>query len=342
MRATIMGAGRMGQAIAWSMDKLGYDISLVDNNADNLFSRQYDFSKLTLIHSTSDTHAFLIDSDIVISAMPYHQNLPIAQSCISKGIKYCDLGGSVPVSAEINRLATASAKGVVMTDLGLAPGWVNILAEDMVSQNDGARNVSMMVGGLPETPKNYLKYNCTWSYDGLINEYKDNCEILVNGMQTVVSGMDGLITVPTALGQLEAFYTSGGASHTIGSMQQRGVDNCSYRTLRYPGHCEAVRFLIRECRLTDESLKGVFKQACPPAKDVVIIRVDVDGNIYEKIINSTSRFSAMQQGTAFPISSAADLIAKGDMVGSLGYQDLDYSLFESNLQKLFHEVKNEH
>ena len=65
-----------------------------------------------------------------------------------------------------------------MTDLGLAPCCFNIIAEyiyqEYVAYNQLIPNdISMMVGGLPQYPNNTLKYACTWSFDGLVNEYKD-------------------------------------------------------------------------------------------------------------------------------------------------------------------------
>jgi saccharopine dehydrogenase-like NADP-dependent oxidoreductase len=344
MKAVIMGAGLMGQAIAWSMDKLGYDVLLADNNPDNLFSSFLDeqnFSKLTLIQLTGQHYGFIKNADIVISAMPYHQNLVLARHCVKNKVRYCDLGGSVSVSEQINALGRSFANTTLMTDLGLAPGWVNIITENAVSEQSVPDTVSMMVGGLPKTPNNYLKYNCTWSYDGLINEYRDSCEILVNGMQTIVSGMDGLVSVDTSIGELEAFYTSGGSSHTIDSMQRLGTKNCHYKTLRYKGHCEAIKFLMGECKLSDRSLKKLFMRSCPPAEDIVLVRVDVDGDVDERIIESTTRFSAMQQATAFPAASAADWIASKEMSGVLEYKDICYKHFNDRLEYLFREAKDD-
>ena len=39
----------------------------------------------------------------------------------------------------------------------------------------------MRVGALPKFPSNALNYNLTWSTDGVINEYCEPCEAIVNG-----------------------------------------------------------------------------------------------------------------------------------------------------------------
>ena len=133
--------------------------------------------------------------------------------------------------------------------------------------------------------------------------------------------MDGLESVTTEkLGSLEAFYTSGGASHSIYSMKSKGVKNCSYKTLRYKGHRDIVKFLIKDCQLSDEALDKVFSIGCGPAdKDevIVVVKVIKDNKIWqqEKLISSDGQFSAMQKATAFPISAVASMMAEGLLEG---------------------------
>ena len=78
--------------------------------------------------------------------------------------------------------------------------------------------------------------------------------------------------------ELEAFYTSGGASHSVKSMEKRGVKNCSYKTIRYKGHRNAVGFLIRQAKLEKECLEQVFNQGCEnKTGDIVLLKVEVSG-----------------------------------------------------------------
>ena len=311
----VIGLGQMGRVIAWAMQSLGHSLVLVDcyKESRSLCKGLLDEYLPDNGHIFANDKTALLECSIVISALPYHQNSKVAKLCIDNGIRYCDLGGNVDVSEEINKYA---AKGVspVMTDLGLAPGWVNIVAEHLYRQKSvelegkAPERIDMMVGGLPKDPHNFLKYSCTWSYDGLINEYKDGCEILSGKAKKNVPGMEGLKHVKTKLGTLEAFYTSGGMSHTMGLMERRGVKNCSYRTLRYVGHRDIVRFLIRDCDLDHKTLVNIFKTTCPPQDDVVIMRAEADDMVYERVVWGDNRFSAMQKCTTFPIAAAADLI----------------------------------
>lgn len=346
MRAVICGVGRMGTAIAWAMDKLGFDLTGMDTNPDAANN----------IPSSSNNLFFIVDDaeditrglsaqekpDVVISSLPYHQTETVGLWCIANGVRYCDLGGRVDVSERINSMAKDFASKPVFTDLGLAPGWVNILAEQGFLELHGGGQiikVEMMVGGLPsylESNSNPLRYGVTWSVDGLINEYRDDCLILENGQITKVKGMDGLESLETkSLGKMEAFYTSGGASHSIHSMRRRGVNNCCYKTIRYGGHRNIVKFLIEDCGLDDESLNKIFQDGCGrPNKDEVIIvaKVYKDNKTWheEKLIKSDERFSAMQKATAFPASCVASIMAEGKLEGDKG-QHRDYYTQYSNV-----------
>ena len=338
----IVGAGNMGQAIAWAMQVLGHNLTILDQSEDSIRKCQkiigFDAHKFVC----GGSYILVDKCDAIISSLPYHQNYKLAQFCIDNGIAYFDLGGSVGTSEKINSYAKGRATRPVLTDLGLAPGWVNIIAEHMVdefleSTGRVPESVRMMVGGLPQTPSNTLKYTCTWSYDGLINEYKDNCIILVNGFQDVVRGMDGYeFPIDSQIGPLEGFYTSGGAAHTVASLQRKGIQNCSYKTLRYRGHRDLVNFLIHESKMSDETVTEVFKRTCPPQDDLVIIKVLVEDVEFEHIIKSDKTFSAMQKATAFPIAAAAHSVLSDASSGHLlKYDDLGIEEFNKPLDLLF-------
>ena len=356
--AVIFGLGRMGQCIAYAMSRLGFDIVCAD-----VVPTEYKLKGLVknykFIQLKSDKSYKKVirdtEPDIVISSLPYHQLLPVASYCITNDIRYCDLGGRVDVSEEINQLAKEKATKPVFTDLGLAPGWINIVSEHLCIGMRDIDSVKMYVGGLPVIKNNLLNYIVTWSVDGLLNEYVDDCLILRNGKLVTVPGMRGKEIVHTEMGELEAFYTSGGASHTLESMKRRGVKNCSYRTFRYPGHIDIVEFLTKKCALSDIAMKDLFEKGCTGDKndkDLIILRSEVTSGdttrLFEKVVHSCDRFSAMQRATAFSISTMASIMGSGaldkrivqnrggdiKLPYTLKYSDVPYSQFETILNKL--------
>ena len=382
-RCLVLGVGRMGTAIAYAMDKFGFQVTGMDTNRDaaNNIPKKTNHEQTTDADGNNvagpERNDFLVvkdaddiltglnvlnNFDVVISSLPYHQTEKVGLWCVDNGVRYCDLGGRVDVSQNINNAAKERATAPVFTDLGLAPGLVNILAEEGCRKIHGQpENVQMMVGGLPDyadSGKNPLRYAVTWSVDGLINEYRDDCIILEDGEIKTVRGMDGIEQIEgDKFGKMEAFYTSGGASHSIYSMKDRGVKNCSYKTIRYRGHGDIVKFLIRDCNLDDDTLAKIFVEGCGMAnRDEVIVVAKVDGGDKtwrrEILIKSNEMFSAMQQATAFPISSVAALMAEGVFDGNkeqhrdyytqynknLSYKDIDFDLFKEKLDVLGCEI----
>lgn len=82
---------------------------------------------------------------------------------------------------------------------------------------------------------NALNYNLTWSTDGLINEYIEQCEAIVEGEADQRSGDGGAREFSLDGVTYEAFNTSGGLGTLAETLQSR-VRTMNYRTIRYPGH----------------------------------------------------------------------------------------------------------
>ena len=352
MKAAVLGIGRMGEAICYAMKTLGLEVIGVDSNKDAVknFRKHVVGGSTGVFYATDENKSWrrpltFEHPDIVISSLPYHQTEEVARWCIDNDTRYCDLGGKVDVSRRINEYAKEKATKPVFTDLGLAPGWVNILAEHGCKQlHSPVTSVNMMVGGLPIKKVNHpLDYVVTWSVDGLINEYKDSCEVLMDGEIRIVPVMSHVQAVDCkVLGELEAFCTSGGASHTLKSMMDKGVKNCCYKTLRYKGHRDIVNFLIKN--QDEECVREVFEKGCKDTDspgDVVLIKAFVYGEKIEwkeelAIFGELDGFSAMQKATAFPISSVAHLMAEGafDKDVGLSYGHVNYDEFRDRLTLL--------
>ncbi len=79
--------------------------------------------------------------------------------------------------------------------------------------------------------------------------------------------------------QFEAFYTSGGLG-TMCETYEGKVDTLNYKTMRYPGHCDLMKFLLQELNLKDQKdlVQQILEDAKPPvADDVVYIYAAVEG-----------------------------------------------------------------
>ena len=350
-KIALIGCGWMGQAIAFALHKLGHELVLIEYNSEHREEADVKWQSLGIQmpkwNERFNGHFFHNDRnkdiDLVISAAPYQANWPIATLAIEHGIDYCDLGGNPRVSNDIQNFASAKNRCRVFTDLGLAPGYINIVASDMVDEMPDITDIHLFVGGLPLMPKGRLKYNLVFSIEGLINEYTGKCHILKDGEVVEVDALTGVEPYGSAM---ETFYTKGGLSQTLDFMKSHtNVQNCSYKTLRYTGHADYIRFLIEDCQLRHRELANVIHVACPPTKkDVVYMAIDYTrpkfGNRKAAIIPANEHWTAMQIGTSFPAVAVASIMA--DTVGMggpvMGYEDIKYKDYLSVLNVIDDKV----
>lgn len=349
----VFGAnGKMGRPICDALTTLNYDVVGVDNCDDSSRNQKHYYSFHTLdVEDYTNLTDFIRkhqSAQAVVSALPYFLNGIVAKTAFEYGIPYFDLGGSVPFTRQTKTLS--NTYGVhCFTDLGLAPGWVNIVAEhayQALAKVDDVYDIQFAVGGLPysEAVDAYnppFNYELTWSVDGLLNEYMDDCEILHNGEIITVPGMSGLTNFTKDGIKFEAFYTSGAASHTLKDMQQRDVEHAGYRTIRFQGHRDTIALLLDS--MGESATAAVLESTCKNGlKDTVVMLVEGSCKnepvIFEKIwvVKADDRYTAMQKCTAFPLVAVVDqFISKGLPEHKvLTYKDVDYTRFSNLLSVL--------
>src|SRR5204862_4720085 len=209
---------------------------------------------------------------MVISACPYYLTPAIAQASVAAGAHYFDLTEDVESTRRVKALA-AGATTALVPQCGLAPGFISILAHAMTRKFESLRDVHMRVGALPVYPTNALKYNLTWSTDGLINEYCNPCEAIIDGAMHETLALEEIEAFSLDGIGYEAFNTSGGLGTLCETLLGR-VENLNYKTVRYPGHRDIVKMLLRALRLGQrrELLKDVPESAIPMTlPDAVLI-----------------------------------------------------------------------
>ena len=186
----------------------------------------------------------------VISGLPYFCNVGVAEVARSEGLHYFDLTEDVAVTESVRKLAEG-AKPVFAPQCGLAPGFISIAANELIQHFDSLNSVKLRVGALPQHPNNVLKYSLTWSTDGVINEYGNLCQSIVNGNEVDVLPLEGLEDIEIDGERYEAFNTSGGLG-SLGETYGDRVMTMNYKTIRYPGHCEQMRLLMNGLKLNQD------------------------------------------------------------------------------------------
>jgi saccharopine dehydrogenase-like NADP-dependent oxidoreductase len=332
-RVLILGAGKIGALISGLLAESGsYEVHLGDvsptaardvvnaHGLPHLHAHTVDATNREAL----DAHLARHPVDAVISSLPFYCNVAVAEAARRAGIHYFDLTEDVEVTRAVRQIANGADQAFV-PQCGLAPGFISIAANELIKHFDELRTVKLRVGALPQHPNNVLKYSLTWSTEGLINEYGNPCEAIVDGRRIEVAPLEGLEEIEIDGTLYEAFNTSGGLGSLAETYGER-VQNMDYKTMRYPGHCSQMRLLMNDLKLNHDrtTLKRILENAVPQTlQDVVVIYVAVTGTqdgelreenyvnkVYPQVI-AGRLWSAIQVTTASGICAVVDLVLQG-------------------------------
>ena len=325
----VLGGGKIGSLISFLLtNSHGYHVHLADIQKSNQYIERLgnlpNFDYVILDASNENSVADFITKnkiEAVISSLPFYCNVAIAKVAAICKVHYFDLTEDVKTTDAVEEISK-TAKTAFVPQCGLAPGFINIVANSLMKNFTALETVKLRVGALPTNSSNALQYSLTWSTDGLINEYGNLCQAVYDGKEVDLLPLEGLEQIKIDGLTYEAFNTSGGIA-TLAKTYKGRVKELSYKTIRYPGHCEKMKFLMNDLRLNDDRdiLKRIMENAIPKMyQDVVLVYVSVTGKqdghfmeenyvkkFYPKRIHDL-RWSAIQLTTASGICSVVDIV----------------------------------
>lgn len=234
--------------------------------------------------------------------------------------------------------------GVTLLDgMGFSPGIANITLGDAIRQLDKAETAVARVGGIPSKSaavRHPLGYMITWDFAHVLREYMVRLRVIKNGEVIEVSAGSDVESVRfQALGQdevLEGANTAGMPSflHT-----RPGLKYFAEKTLRWPGHWEAVQTL-KDCGLLDlepigyrgesivprEFLNAILTPRLRPRpgeSDICVMFNTVIGKHHGLTLqiehfmwdeaDPVAGLTAMQRTTGFSAAIAARMLARGQI-----------------------------
>lgn len=328
----VLGSGKIGRAIARLLHHTGDYVVRVGDVSDaalNVLAAETPVS--TQVLDVSDMAAvggFLNGLDAVISACSFDVNEGIARAAHKAGVSYFDLTEDVATTSAVRSIGEQAAAGqIFMPQCGLAPGFIGILAYDLCKHFERLDRVKMRVGALPLYPDNMLKYNLTWSTDGLINEYCNPCEAIREGKRVALQPLEGLEQFALDGVDYEAFNTSGGLG-TLCETLEGQVGELDYKTVRYVGHRYLMSFLLSGLRFHNQRplLKKLLEAAVPCThQDVVLVFSTVTGWVkgeYQQLADARKIYhgdihgqtaSSIQITTATSLCAVVDLWREGKL-----------------------------
>jgi saccharopine dehydrogenase-like NADP-dependent oxidoreductase len=356
----LLGAGKIGRMITRLLADTGdYRLTVADASQPALdriaettgvATRKIDAANFSQLESA------LGEYQTVISALSFHHNPAVAEAALAAGTNYFDLTEDVETTERVRVIAHNARPGqIFMPQCGLAPGFISIIAYHLAQAFDSLDTLRMRVGALPQFPTGALKYNLTWSTDGLINEYCNPCDAIHNGRRISALPLEGLEHFSLDGVRYEAFNTSGGLGTLCDTLADK-VRELNYKTVRYVGHRDHVALLVHELRLSErrDLLKDILETAVPITfQDVVVTFCTVTGqrngqltqiSDARKIYDCTlagERWSAIQLTTAAGICAVLDLHVAGQLPqrGFVRQEEVDFDAFITNRFGKHYEMK---
>ena len=348
----LLGAGKIGSAIAQLLAESGdFHVRVADQHDDALARLpKHDAIEATSLNVTDPAalKTAMQGRDSALSAVSFDANPIIAQAALESGVSYFDLTEDVETTRKVRDVAQHAKDGqVFVPQCGLAPGFVSISANDLAKNFDEVHRLHLRVGALPVFPTNELRYNLTWSTDGLINEYGNPCEAVVGGKMIDVLPLEGLENFSLDGVMYEAFNTSGGVG-TLAETYSGKVKDLDYKTIRYRGHRDLIKFLMFDLRMNErrEMLKDIFEHAIPMTpQDVVLIFCWAAGMKNGHLMQMTDarkvyagnfrnlQLNGIQSTTAAGICALLDLHRAGKLSTTKGFvkqEEVDLQTFLDN------------
>jgi lysine 6-dehydrogenase len=248
--------------------------------------------------------------DMSVGALPSRFGFGVMQAAIEARKPLVDVSFSAENPLTLDAAARAAGVAIV-PDCGLAPGLSHLAAGYAATQG-ALEELVIYVGGVAQDPTWPYGYVVTWSLDDLLEEYVRPARIVRDGRPMTLPAFAELETLKIeGAGEMEAFL-SDGLRTAIDTLP--GVPNMSERTLRWPGHVEAVRPLIESGRFLEE-----MRARCVVEEPRDLVAMMVRVRWAKRAASMTlvarwdpeARLTAMSRTTALTTSVTAQLMARG-------------------------------
>ena len=263
--------------------------------------------------------------NVVISAAPAAFSPGIAQAAALAGAHFCDLGGvlnSTMLLHSMHQSHKTFANTAAVPDCGLMPGLGNMMAQHLVTEMDGADDVTIYVGGLPQRPEAPHNYQRIFSLEGL-RHILEKSSVLRNGdivgaapySELEVLDVPALHRFGTPFGgSVEAFITAGAGTGPWWFRDQ-GVKNFCEKTVRWPGFAQFMRSIPQ--REIVQRLERILPPTDAQHPDFVWMRVIATKGDRQRQWELLDPYdpalglSAMARTTGFSAAAVALALAQG-------------------------------
>ncbi len=244
IKIAVLGAGMIGTAIAIDLAKT-FDVTSIDINENSLWTLQQANKNISAIKSDlanyKNYNELLKPFDFIITAVPGFMGYKTLEAVIKAKKNVVDISFSPENTLGFDQLAKENNVTAIV-DCGVAPGMSNLILGyyDQLMQID---NFECVVGGLPKIRTHPFEYKAPFSPIDVIEEYTRPARFTENRhLVTRPALSDAELIDFEKAGTLESFNTDGLRSLLF---TMAHIPNLKEKTLRYPGHINLIKALIK-------------------------------------------------------------------------------------------------
>jgi saccharopine dehydrogenase-like NADP-dependent oxidoreductase len=312
MNILVLGGGQQGRVIASDLAASlpASRITVADLRAPQLPT----LGNLSFVEadlSSSEAIARLLhDHDMGVGALPSRFGYGAMQAAIAARRPLVDVSFSAENPLTLDA-AARSAGVAILPDCGLAPGLSHLCCGYAGAQG-ALEELEISVGGVAQDKTKPYGYVVTWSLEDLLEEYVRDARIMRDGRPLAVPVFSELKQIEVeGAGVMESFL-SDGLRTLIDTMP--GVPSMAERTLRWPGHVEAIRPLVAAGTFISEMRA---KCVAKPENDLVamVVRARWANRAARMTLvdryDAVTGLTAMARTTALTTSVTAQLVASG-------------------------------
>lgn len=257
MQIAILGAGMVGRAMAIDLaakfSVVSFDVS--EKSLQLLSQKNNSIQTIkTDLSDYSNYNSLLRDFDFVISAVPGFMGYKTLEAVIKAKKNIADISFFPENALELDKLAKENNVTAIV-DCGVAPGMSNLIL-GYYNERMTITGFECLVGGLPKKRVYPFEYKAPFSPIDVLEEYTRPARYVENSHIVTKPALSDAELIDFAnVGTLESFNTDGLRS-ILFTMSH--IPNMKEKTLRYPGHIDLMKGLIKAGFLnnTPVSFKG--------------------------------------------------------------------------------------
>lgn len=252
MKINLLGAGRVGSFVALKLLEEGFDIFAYDISEEALNFLSNKGIKTVKFDAGKEEELLkaIKRGDLIINALPGSIGFKILNIVIEEKKPIIDISFMPENPLILNEKAKLNNITAIV-DIGIAPGLSHFLIGREYFINKDLKGAKIYVGGIPTERTFPFQYKAPFSPFDVLEEYTRKVRYRFNGILEEADPLTDIqeIYFP-GIGTLEAFLTDGLRS----LLQTTEIPTLIEKTLRYPGHCQAIKILKETGLLNKEPI----------------------------------------------------------------------------------------